>query len=82
MGKEIKRQFIWKLLKILPLGLRLKIASKYDDRIKNMLDFYGDAFQKNTDWRGNVNIFGAIIEEEDKEKQDRLIKTWKRVKYK
>ena len=79
MYKEIKNKVVWWLLRLLPLGLRLKVASRYDDRVNRLFSYYGQSFKKNTDWKGEVDMMKACLEEKNKKKQKQLIDVWVRV---
>lgn len=66
------KKILWKLLRILPLGLRLKIGSKFDDRINRLFSFYGQSLKKNTNWKGDVDWLNAIVEEKDEKCKKKL----------
>ena len=78
MSKQIKSRIVWKLLRLLPLGLRLKVASRYDNRVNHLFSYYGESFKKNVDWKGDVDVLSACLEEKDKKKQKKLIEVWMR----
>ena len=70
-------------MKIFPLGIRMRITSKFDDRVKHLMEYHGKYVMKNMDWKGNINVYGAFIEESllgDEDKADRLLEQARQLK--
>ena len=80
---RIENKLFWKLMKIFPLGIRMRITSKFDDRVKHLMEYQGKYVMKNMDWKGNINVYGAFIEESllgDEDKADRLLEQARQLK--